>query len=58
MYVDTGVVITDPPLPLEHWIDAGANNESDLIISEDPGRICNGIIFEKASEWTLRCTVI
>ena len=54
VYVDTDVVITDPLLPLEHWIDAGTNNESDLIISDDPGGICNGIIFEKASEWTLR----
>lgn len=40
-------------IPLETWIDAGDNNVSDLIISDDPSGINNGVFFQKASKWTL-----
>lgn len=52
-YFDADIVVTNMGIPLETWIDAGDNNVSDLIISDDPSGINNGVFFQKASEWTL-----
>ena len=52
-YFDADIVVTNMGIPLETWIDVGVNNASDLIISDDPSGINNGVFFQKASEWTL-----
>ena len=52
-YFDTDIVITNPAIPLEEFIDADDNNSTDMVIADDPSGICNGVFFQKATEWTL-----
>ena len=51
-YFDTDVVITDPTQKLETWIDSVDNN-TQMIITDDPSGICNGIFFQKATNFSL-----
>jgi len=51
-YFDTDVIITDPSIPLEHFID-GEPDGKDMIIADDPTGINNGIFFQKATNWSL-----
>ena len=52
-YLDTDVVITDPTQRLEAWIDSVDVHKTQMIITDDPNGICNGIFFQRASNWSL-----
>ena len=51
-YFDTDVVVTDPSIPLEQFID-GEPTGKDMIIADDPSGINNGMFFQKATNWSL-----
>ena len=53
-YFDTDVVITDPTQNLETWIDSTDANKTHMIITDDPTGICNGVFFQKATNWSLK----
>ena len=51
-YFDTDVVITDPTITLESFIDVRAS-DADMIVADDPSGINNGVFFQKATNWSL-----
>ena len=51
-YFDTDVIITDPSIPLEKFIDSEPTGK-DMIIADDSSGINNGVFFQKASNWSL-----
>ncbi len=51
-YFDTDVIITDPSIPLEKFIDSEPTGKN-MIIADDSSGINNGVFFQKASNWSL-----
>ena len=51
-YFDTDVIITDPTIPLEKFID-GEPTGKDMVIADDSSGINNGVFFQKATSWSL-----